>query len=139
MVVLRRPLVERCDYNAPVADVFAMLTVDLIVAEKGLRPLILDIRLDKEQATRGVARWALDMTGDGNYDTAWCYLHGYEYYEADRGLNPDPWEKVHTQAMIGDQRTMTLKGVEVDRSIDSIVGLEYTGPTKRKTSRFMEP
>lgn len=132
------PLVERCDYNVPVADVFAMLTVDLIVAEEGLRPLILDVRLDKEQATPGVARWAMDMTGDGKYDTAWYYLHGYEYYEADRGLTPEPWEKVRELAMIGDQRTLSLKGVEVDRIVDSIAGLEYTEADQEEDQPLFE-
>jgi hypothetical protein len=87
------------------------MTVEMIVDEKGLRPLISRPRVDASKATPGVPRWALDLSTHADHDLDWYYqCYGYDVYNADMGLEPLDLDVV--SACISG-KTLKLRGVRV--------------------------
>ncbi|KAI0424857.1 heterokaryon incompatibility protein-domain-containing protein [Xylaria sp. FL1042] len=105
------PRTEECRYDIPVADVFSCMTVEMIVNEKGLRPLVGNPRLEAYKATPGIPRWAMDVSAWPDHDLDWFYqCYGYDVYNADKGLEPLDLDVV--SACVSG-KTLKLKGVRI--------------------------
>ncbi|KAI0553645.1 heterokaryon incompatibility protein-domain-containing protein [Xylaria curta] len=105
------PRSEECRYDIPVADVFSCMTVEMIVNEKGLRPLVGNPRLEAYKATPGIPRWAIDLSGWPDHDLDWFYqCYGYDVYDADKGLEPIDLDAV---SLCVSEKTLKLKGVRI--------------------------
>ncbi|KAI1750901.1 heterokaryon incompatibility protein-domain-containing protein [Xylaria castorea] len=105
------PRTEECRYDIPIADVFSCMTVEMIVNEKGLRPLAGNPRLEAYKATPGIPRWAMDLSAYPDHDLDWFYqCYGYDVYNADRGLEPLDLEAVSACV---SEKTLKLKGVRI--------------------------
>lgn len=104
--------VERCDYDLSPVQVFCSLTIDLIVSEEGLLPLVFDPRLEIERATADMPRWAIDVGEISEFNTDWYHLYGYNHYNAngDRFLDVGELQARAEQ----EPRTLKLTGVHVD-------------------------
>ncbi|KAI1179978.1 heterokaryon incompatibility protein-domain-containing protein [Nemania sp. FL0916] len=102
------PRTEECRYDIPLADVFSCMSVEMIINEKGLRPLISRPRLEAYKAIPGMPRWALDLSACADYDRDWFYeIYGYDVYNADKGLEPLDLDVVSTCV---SEKTLKLKG-----------------------------
>lgn len=106
------PSIEKCDYDLPPVEVFCSLTIELFVSEEGLRPLVMDPRLEIERATPGMPRWAIDVAQMGGHNTDWYHIYGYEWYNACADQHID-LRALQTRAQ-KDPKTLELKGVYVD-------------------------
>ncbi|KAH8165207.1 hypothetical protein CIB48_g3053 [Xylaria polymorpha] len=105
------PRTEECRYDIPVADVFSCMTVEMIVNEKGLRPLVGNPRLEASKATPGIPRWAMDISAWPDHDLDWFYqCYGYAVYNADKGLEPLDLDAVSACV---SEKTLKLKGVRI--------------------------
>ncbi|KAK6080482.1 heterokaryon incompatibility protein [Seiridium cupressi] len=108
------PITEKCDYLSPTSTVFRTLTLELMISEQDLRPLIANPRIDPDRATPEISSWVLDLASIGSsYRTDWYYhSYGYEEYNASGPLAPlDPSSlEVQYQA-----KTLSLVGVRVDK------------------------
>lgn len=70
----------KCDYGLSVGRVFSNLTVDLILQEECLMPLVSGLRLE---ATRPIIPgWTFNLSHRGDYGTDWHSFYGYDYYAA---------------------------------------------------------
>ncbi|KAH6651675.1 heterokaryon incompatibility protein-domain-containing protein [Truncatella angustata] len=108
------PVTEKCDYFSPASSVFRTLTLELMISERDLRPLIANPRIDPDKATPGISSWVLDLVSIGpSYNTDWYYhSYGYEEYDAARPLRPlDP----SSLGMQYHAKTLSLAGVRVDK------------------------
>lgn len=105
-------MVEKCDYDLSPVRVFCLLTTDLILAEEGLGPLVMDPRLDPEAATPGVPRWALDLIGSSPWNTDWHPIYGYDHYIAhsDRTLDLDAFK----ERMQEEPEVLRIEGARAD-------------------------
>ncbi|KAH9907848.1 heterokaryon incompatibility protein-domain-containing protein [Xylariomycetidae sp. FL2044] len=115
-------LTRQCDYGSPVHEVYRCLTLDLIVSERGLKPLIADPRLEeggggaKESAaataTAGIPRWAVDILSIPKHHTDYFYhFYGYACYNADAGLAPLDVDDVLGHS--AQKNALGLRGVRV--------------------------
>ncbi|PNH44878.1 hypothetical protein VD0004_g2930 [Verticillium dahliae] len=76
------PSTEACDYEVPASEVFAVATLELIVAEQSLRPMVACSRVEAENATPDIPRWALDLGNLPMYNTNWGPVHCFPVYNA---------------------------------------------------------
>lgn len=76
------PTIEQCDYTLSPSALFSSLTIDLILLERSLRPLIIDPRLEDDEAGAGMPGWALDVTNNPEFNTNWYHYYGYMIYKA---------------------------------------------------------
>ncbi|KAF7560750.1 hypothetical protein G7046_g3414 [Stylonectria norvegica] len=106
------PRTEQCNYDLTPVEVFCSLTIDLIMSEEGLKPLIADPRLEAEKATPGIPRWAIDVSEISGFNTDWYHLYGYNHYNACGDYFLD-LGALQTRAD-EDDLTLLLKGVLVD-------------------------
>ncbi|KAI1276384.1 heterokaryon incompatibility protein-domain-containing protein [Xylaria sp. FL0933] len=105
------PRTEECRYDIPIADVFSCMTVEIIVNERGLRPLAGNPRLEAYQATPGIPRWAVDLSAEPEFGLDWFYqCYGYDIYNADEGLEPLDLDVISACV---SEKTLKLKGVRV--------------------------
>ncbi|TRX97569.1 hypothetical protein FHL15_001324 [Xylaria flabelliformis] len=105
------PRSEECRYDIPIADVFSCMTVEMIVNERGLRPLVGNPRLEAYKATPGIPRWAIDLSAWPDHDLDWFYqCYGYDVYDADKGLEPLDVDAVSACV---SEKTLKLKGVRI--------------------------
>lgn len=81
------PKTAKCDYELPIGDVLINLTVELILHEKGLKPLVADLKPDVPMP--GVPNWVYNVAHYSNYNMDMHHLFGYQHYDAcsDRKLN----------------------------------------------------
>lgn len=122
------PRTRNRDYNDSVASVFRTLTVDLIINEKGLRPLIVDLRPEENKATPAMPRWALDLAGMPTHYTDWYYhSYGYAVYNADKGLQPLDVDQI-SECVSGDG--LMLRGVRIDTIVLAQKAYETTNPSR---------
>lgn len=86
------PRTEKCDYQLSVTRVYTNLTVDLILLEKGLKPLAVDL---KSGETKSIPGWTFNVSHGCDYETDWHYLYSYEHYSAcgHRKLDCEAFEK----------------------------------------------
>ncbi|KAF2009591.1 HET-domain-containing protein [Aaosphaeria arxii CBS 175.79] len=108
------PSVEECRYDIPAAEVFARLTIDLIINENSLLPLMNDPRLEPEIRTEAVQSWVMDVKSLPLHDTDWYHIYGSPYYNADKGLPPLNLEPLRLAVAEGRYDTLELKGITVD-------------------------
>lgn len=104
------PSMQICDYELSLPEVYGALSADLIVSEQSLLPLIMDPRLEPGTGTPGLPRWAMDMKTYPRYDTNWCPMYSYEYYNADAGLGQQDWQRFRKQARADKHSRLTLQG-----------------------------
>lgn len=106
------PMVAGCSYDTDAKDVFTTLTIDLILDEGNLIPLIKDPRSDVDVATPNIPRWAMDLAVFPRFETDWYHLYGYSRYNAHGGreLNLDQLRKRATET----KETLELRGTRVD-------------------------
>ncbi|TQS33930.1 hypothetical protein Golomagni_05710, partial [Golovinomyces magnicellulatus] len=104
------PTMQDCDYDLTIPEIYGALTVDLIVSEQGLLPLIMDPRLEPGRETPGLPRWALDMRLHPKYDTDWCPIYAYPHYNADKGMGKQDWHLFKQQAATDAYKRLTLHG-----------------------------
>lgn len=109
----RLPVTEICDYGIPISQVFNTLTQELVLDQKGLRPLTVSPRQQPSEATPNIATWALDLAFilPKYSPDAYYQMHGYHQYKADEGLGPINLKAI--EAQIGRPR-LTLTGIHVD-------------------------
>lgn len=103
----------RCDYTLSPAEVYAAATLDLILAERGLKPFTIDPRLEDKIASPGIPRWALDLVAECFHETDFHHFFGYDWYSANAGreLDLDAFRK-----MAGNSRgVLELQGMYVDK------------------------
>ncbi|KAK9797902.1 putative Heterokaryon incompatibility protein-domain-containing protein [Seiridium cardinale] len=108
------PITEKCDYLSPTSTVFRTLTLELMISEQDLRPLIANPRIDPDRATPGISSWVLDLASIGSsYRTDWYYhSYGYEEYNASGSLTPLDISSLEVQYQA---KTLSLMGVRVDK------------------------
>lgn len=68
------------------ADVYSAFTLDAIMAQNSLQPLVLDPRLSDENATADIPRWAMDLKGRSVLADALFYRDwAHDHYNACNG------------------------------------------------------
>jgi hypothetical protein len=88
------PLAESCDYKTPLSEVFTSMTLDLIIHEKSLKPLVLNFRSrnyahrNRGASIPGLPRWAIDLVAGfvSVHPNAYYELHGYSSYAANNKI-----------------------------------------------------
>ncbi|KAK6837922.1 heterokaryon incompatibility protein-domain-containing protein [Apiospora arundinis] len=108
------PVTERCDYDLQPSQVYATMTQELILNEKGLRPLTVSPRVEAARATPGILSWALDLNapdGPAKRPAAFALIYGYWSYQADQGLEPMDLDVIRAQL---GQNKLTLTGLYID-------------------------
>ncbi|KAK8091683.1 HET-domain-containing protein [Apiospora hydei] len=108
------PLTERCDYELMPARVYATMTQELILNEKGLRPLTVNPRVEEARATPGIPSWALALAapdGPAARPATFALIYGYWSYQADRRLGPINLDII--EAQLGQDK-LTVTGVLID-------------------------
>ncbi|KAL1603456.1 hypothetical protein SLS60_005043 [Paraconiothyrium brasiliense] len=112
----RLPVTEICDYSIPTHQVFSTLAQELILDQKGLRPLTVSPRQQKNESTPEIATWALDLAfSTPKYAPDVYYLmYSYDAYNADEGLGPIDLKAIESE--IG-QQSLTLTGVHIDNIV----------------------
>ena len=81
------PKTAKCDYGLPIGEVLINLTVELILHEKSLKPLIADLK--PEVPMPGVPNWVYNVAHYSHYNMDLHHIYGYGHYNAcnSRGLN----------------------------------------------------
>jgi hypothetical protein len=106
------PTVEKINYTLPVAQVYSLLTIDLILNEEGLRPLTVDPRTEVSTATPKIPRWAFDMGASVVYETDIHHVYRYRNYNANRG-RPLDLDSLRDMSQRTDG-VLELKGIYAD-------------------------
>lgn len=87
------PSVQFCNYELSTATLYTRITVDLLVLERGLRPLV--GRRGEPHVTAGLPTWTLDLVRyPESKKRAWKWWnnsHRYREFSADRKM-PFTWE-----------------------------------------------
>lgn len=109
----RLPMSRKCDYGVPVAQVFTVLTQELIIEQNGLRPLTNTPRQQPSESTPNIPSWALDLNRSivAYSPDVYYLIHGYSSYRAAEGLGQIDLEAI--RSTLG-QNTLDLMGVYVD-------------------------
>lgn len=99
------------------ADVYSAFTLDAIMAQNSLQPLVLDPRLDDENATADIPRWAMDLKGRSVLADALFYRDwAHEHYNA---CNGGPLDQTFLRSTVmqhnGSIRILGVTGVMVDK------------------------
>ncbi|KAG7133919.1 Heterokaryon incompatibility protein 6 like [Verticillium longisporum] len=76
------PITEACDYEVPASEVFAVATLELVIAERSLRPMVACSRVEAQNATPDIPRWAFDLGNVPMYNTNWGPVHCFPVYNA---------------------------------------------------------
>lgn len=108
---------DRCTTATPAADVFSALTLDAILAEGSLQPLVLNPRrTEPGAATDDVPGWTMDLGGADQGAADMFYRDwGYRHYNAcqSRPLDRDLLQ-VTVDANGGSTRVLAVPGVKVE-------------------------
>lgn len=118
--------VGKCDYEMPIVEAFSSFTLDVIVDEESLKPLIIDVRIEPGSGTPGLPNWALDMAGNPRYEKYWYPMYSYEEYNAADGLEPPDWREVRDEAARDNYRTLNLQGFLMDKIQDIKEGISWS-------------
>lgn len=107
------PSAEQCSYDIPTAELFQDVTVDLLMHENGLRPLIGSQEILHQ--TPQLASWAIDfacvnIVGKRQLKW-WNHSHRYHRFTAAAGL---PLQVSTSQ----EGKVLTLTGVFIDEILD---------------------
>ncbi|RFU32262.1 hypothetical protein B7463_g4088, partial [Scytalidium lignicola] len=94
-----------------VSKLYASNTIDLILHERDLRPLIADPRLTDSMP--GLPRWALDLRASPAFKERFYPLHGYYHYNAANSQDLD-WQAFST-GVEKSKMTLPLNGILVDK------------------------
>jgi hypothetical protein len=114
------PTVDNCDYGIDAAELYASTTIDLILRERDLRPLIADPRV--EEQTPAIPKWALDMKCIPHSCEIYFPLNGYYAYNA---ANEQPLDTESLSSGTKEVKTvLPLKGSAVDR-VQHVVGPQF--------------
>jgi hypothetical protein len=104
------PNVQSCDYNLPTATLYTKVTLDLILLEDGLRPLV--GRRSEPHMTLGLPTWALDLVCYHDETKRawkwWTHSQRYKMFSADGDI-PFTWRSVNNDSVL------SLNGVLVDK------------------------
>jgi hypothetical protein len=132
----RLPVTAKCDYTLSPADVFCTVTQELIIDGRNLRPLTINPRQHSEQATPGIASWAMDL--DHSYvaysPNPWDLLHRYPSHRAAHNLGPIDVELIRAQV---GQRVLSLTGVCLDTVARVQPGYRSNSGNTRDTERLL--
>lgn len=106
------PEVEQCSYEVPPSKVFASLTVDMILSEESLLPLVVDPRLEPERASPDIPRWAWDVKYMSNFNTGLIQPYAYGSFRAhgERDLDVEAFK----QRMLEEPDVLRIPGARAD-------------------------
>jgi hypothetical protein len=104
------PSVQFCNYELSTATLYTKVTVDLLVLEGGLRPLV--GRRGELHVTAVLPTWTLDLVrypeSKKRAWTWWNNSHRYLEFSADRKM-PFTWEPLRNNTVL------SLRGLFVDK------------------------
>jgi hypothetical protein len=81
------PHVSQCNYSSEPGYLFNATTLDLVLKDAKLLPLLMSPRAKPDTATKGIARWALDLAGDKITTVdPWYVIWGWDHWDACAGL-----------------------------------------------------
>lgn len=82
---------SHCNYETPPGKLFAAATLDLVIGQRSLLPLVMAPRVDSEQKTPGIPSWAIDHKGPFTRTADAYFLYwGYHDYNACASTFLDP-------------------------------------------------
>lgn len=113
---MEMPHTHKCDYKTPAAQVYCAFTLDMILHEQNLVPLVNEPRAPPGAGTVGLPRWATDMDSVILYQVDTFYrLWGYHEYDAcaERKLDTTALSNAAAEPEF-HMRVLGLTGVMVD-------------------------